>query len=47
MDGFVNVSSLSNITINALASKETSNGGNVEGDLDVLINNGGTVNFIL
>jgi acetyltransferase-like isoleucine patch superfamily enzyme len=45
--GFVNNSSLSNITINALASKETSNGGNIEGDLDVLITNGGTVNFIL
>jgi hypothetical protein len=46
-NGFVNVSSLSNVTINALISKETSNGGNVEGDLDVLITNGGTVNFIL
>ena len=46
-DGFVNNSSLSNITINALVSKETSNSGNFEGDLDVLITNGGTVNFIL
>jgi hypothetical protein len=47
MDGFVNAVSLGNITINALASKETSNGGNIEGDLDVLITNGATVNFIL
>jgi acetyltransferase-like isoleucine patch superfamily enzyme len=46
-NGFVNISSLANITINALALKETSNGGNIEGDLDVLITNGGTVNFIL
>jgi hypothetical protein len=28
-------------------SKETSNGGGVEGDLDVLITNGFTVNYVL
>jgi hypothetical protein len=36
-----------NITINALVAKETSNGGGIEGDLANLINNGFTVNFIL
>jgi acetyltransferase-like isoleucine patch superfamily enzyme len=45
--GFVNNSSFSNITINALVSKETSNGGGIEGDLANLINNVATVNFIL
>jgi acetyltransferase-like isoleucine patch superfamily enzyme len=46
-NGFVNIVSLPNITINALVAKETSNGGNVEGDLDNLISNGATVNFVL
>jgi hypothetical protein len=36
-----------NITINALVTKETSNGGGIEGDLANLINNGFTVNFVL
>jgi hypothetical protein len=36
-----------NATINAKVAKQTSNGGNVEGDLDTAIANGASVNFTL
>jgi hypothetical protein len=37
----------SGATINVLASKQTSDGGNVEGDILLAQNNGATVNFVL
>jgi acetyltransferase-like isoleucine patch superfamily enzyme len=44
---FISPGSNTNITINALVAKETSNAGGIEGDLANLINNGFTVNFTL